>query len=74
MEGRLAEVAAKIDRSIKDAEADPGLDGARRGPIKAGSLLPPDKDNALDAIRSIQRLDKNNSYARGAVSILRNRC
>jgi hypothetical protein len=39
--------------------------------IKAGNLLPPDKENAFDAIRSIQRLDKDNSYVRGAISQLK---
>ncbi len=64
-EGRLADVAAKIDASIKDREKQI-QDWVQRAEaaIKAGSLLPPDKDNALDAIRSIQRLDKNNRYAR----------
>jgi tetratricopeptide (TPR) repeat protein len=72
IEGRLAEVAAKLDASIKDREKQI-RDWIERADaaIKAGSLLPPEKDNALDAIRSIQRLDKNNSYARGAVSILK---
>jgi tetratricopeptide (TPR) repeat protein len=71
-EGRLADVAAKIDASIKDREKQI-QDWVQRAEaaIKAGSLLPPDKDNALDAIRSIQRLDKNNRYARQAVSILK---
>jgi len=57
-EGRLADVAAKIDASIKDREKQI-QDWVQRAEaaIKAGSLLPPDKDNALDAIRSIQRLD-----------------
>ncbi len=72
VEGRLAEVAAKIDASIKDREKQI-QDWVERAEaaIKAGSLLPPDKDNALDAIRSIQRLDKNNRYARQAVSVLK---
>jgi len=39
--------------------------------MKAGSLLPPEKENAFDAIQSIQRLDKNNSYARQASSHLK---
>jgi tetratricopeptide (TPR) repeat protein len=62
---RIADVAAKLDVSVKDreqliqdwkAKADAAL--------KIGSLVPPDKESALDAIRSIQRLDKNNSYVR----------
>ena len=39
--------------------------------MKIGSLVPPDKDNALDAIGSIQRLDKTNSYARQAIAHLK---
>jgi tetratricopeptide (TPR) repeat protein len=72
VEARLADVAAKIDASIKDREKQI-RDWIERADaaIKAGSLFPPDKDNAFDAIRTIQRLDKNNSYARGAVSILK---
>ncbi len=72
VEGRLADVAAKIDASIKDREKQIS-DWIERADaaIKAGSLLPPEKDNALDAIQRIQRLDKNNAYARRAVSILK---
>jgi tetratricopeptide (TPR) repeat protein len=72
IEGRLGEIAAKLDASLKDREKQIH-DWTERADaaIKAGSLLPPDKDNAFDAIRSIQRLDKNNNYARGAVSILK---
>jgi tetratricopeptide (TPR) repeat protein len=72
IEGRLAEIAAKLDATLKDREKQirEWIERAEAA-IKAGNLLPPDKDNALDAIRSIQRLDKNNSYARGAVSILK---
>jgi tetratricopeptide (TPR) repeat protein len=66
---RLADVAAKLDASVKDREKliedwQAKADSA----MKAGSLVPPDKDNALDAIRNIQRLDKNNSYVREAVA------
>jgi tetratricopeptide (TPR) repeat protein len=69
---RLADVAAKLDASVKDrekliedwqAKADTAM--------KNGSLVPPDKDNALDAIRNIQRLDKNNSYVREAIAHLK---
>jgi tetratricopeptide (TPR) repeat protein len=69
---RLADVAAKLDASVKDreqliqdwkAKADAAL--------KIGSLVPPDKENALDAIRNIQRLDKNNSYVREAFAHLK---
>jgi tetratricopeptide (TPR) repeat protein len=69
---RLADVSAKIDASMKDRETQiqdwkTKADAA----MKAGSLVPPDKDNALDAIRSIQRLDRNNSYVREAIAHLK---
>jgi tetratricopeptide (TPR) repeat protein len=69
---RLADVAAKLDASVKDREKliedwTAKADSA----MKIGSLVPPDKDNALDAIRSIQRLDKSNSYVREAVAHLK---
>lgn len=69
---RLADVAAKLDASVKDREKQiqdwmTKADAA----LKVGSLLPPDKDNAYDAIRSIQRLDRNNSYAREATAHLK---
>ena len=72
IEGRLADVAAKLDESTKGREKQI-QDWKERAfaAIKAGSLLPPEKDNALDAIRSIQRLDKNNSDAREAISLLK---
>jgi tetratricopeptide (TPR) repeat protein len=72
VEGRLADVTAKLDASTKDREKQiqewtERADAA----IKTGSLLPPEKDNAFDAIRSIQRLDKNNSHAREAIALLK---
>jgi tetratricopeptide (TPR) repeat protein len=72
IEGRLADVAAKLDESTKGREKQI-RDWKERADsaMKAGSLVPPEKDNALDAIRSIQRLDKANSYAREAISLLK---
>jgi tetratricopeptide (TPR) repeat protein len=69
---RLADVAAKLDASVKDREKliedwKTKADAA----LKIGSLVPPDKDNALDAIRNIQRLDKNNGYVREALAHLK---
>jgi tetratricopeptide (TPR) repeat protein len=65
---RLTDIAAKIDASVKDREKqiDEWKTKAETA-MKAGSLLPPDKDNALDALRNIQRLDRKNIYARGAM-------
>jgi tetratricopeptide (TPR) repeat protein len=69
---RLADIAAKIDASMKDrdkqiAEWTAKADAA----MKSGSLVPPEKDNALDALRNIQRLDKRNAYAQHALTQLR---
>jgi tetratricopeptide (TPR) repeat protein len=69
---RLADLAAKIDASMKDrdkqiAEWTAKADAA----IKAGVLVPPEKDNALDALRNIQRLDKKNVYADHALTQLK---
>lgn len=69
---RLGDIAAKLDASMKDREQQIQDWQARAdAAMKVGSLMPPDKDNALDAIRSIQRLDKNNAYAREAISRLK---
>jgi tetratricopeptide (TPR) repeat protein len=68
----LADVAKNLDASVKDREKQIGDWRAKaEAALKAGSLLPPEKENALDAIRSIQRLDKNNSYVREAFSRLK---
>jgi tetratricopeptide (TPR) repeat protein len=65
---RLADLTAKIDASIKDREKQiDDWKAKAEAAIKAGSLFPPDKDNALDALRNIQRLDRKNVYARGAM-------
>ncbi len=69
---RLADVAAKLDASVKDREKQIQDWRAKAdAAMKVGSLVPPDKDNALDAIRSIQRLDKDNGYAREAIAHLK---
>jgi tetratricopeptide (TPR) repeat protein len=69
---RLADVTAKIDASMKNRDAQiQDWKSKADAAMKVGSLVPPDKDNALDAIRSIQRLDKNNSYIRQAISHLK---
>jgi tetratricopeptide (TPR) repeat protein len=69
---RLADVAAKLDASVKDREKQiQDWQAKAEAAMKVGSLVAPDKDNALDAIRSIQRLDKNNSYAREAIAHLK---
>jgi tetratricopeptide (TPR) repeat protein len=65
---RLTDIAAKIDASVKDrdqqiAEWKTKAETA----FNAGNLLPPAKDNALDAIRTVQRLDRKSDYARKAL-------
>ncbi len=69
---RLADIAEKLDASAKNRQKQiedwkVKADAA----LKTGSLVPPDKENALDAIRAIQRLDKNNSYAREGLARLK---
>jgi tetratricopeptide (TPR) repeat protein len=69
---RLADIAAKIDASTKDREAQVADWQAKaEAATKAGSLVPPEKDNALDALRNILRLDKKNAYARDALNRVR---
>ncbi len=65
---RLTDIAAKIDASIKNRDqqiADWKVKA--EAALNAGNLLPPAKDSALDAIRTIQRLDRRNDYARKAL-------
>jgi tetratricopeptide (TPR) repeat protein len=62
---RLADLSSKIDASIKDREKQIADWKAKaEAALKAGALVPPEKDNVLDALNSIQRLDKKNEYAR----------
>ncbi len=75
---RLTDIAAKIDESLKDREAQIAEWKAKaEAALSSGNLLPPAKDNALDAIRTIQRLDRKNEYPRRALvqlkEILQNR-
>ncbi|MDR0311296.1 MAG: tetratricopeptide repeat protein [Acidobacteriota bacterium] len=72
IEAILEDVSDRIAASAKDREELIENWRARaEAAMKVGSLTPPDKDNALDAIRNIQRIDKNNAYARSALSRLR---
>ena len=69
---RLSDISAKIDASMKDRDAQiADWQGKAEAAMKSGALLPPDKDNALDALRNILRLDKRNAYARDALNLLR---
>jgi tetratricopeptide (TPR) repeat protein len=69
---RLADISAKIDASMKDRDAQiADWQGKAEAAIKSGALLPPDKDNALDALRNILRLDKKNAYARDTLNRVR---
>jgi tetratricopeptide (TPR) repeat protein len=65
---RLTDIAAKIDESLKDREAQIAEWKTRaEAALNSGNLLPPAKDNALDAIRTIQRLDRKSEYPRRAL-------
>jgi tetratricopeptide (TPR) repeat protein len=69
---RLADIAAKIDASMKDRDAQiADWQGKAEAAMKSGALLPPEKDNALDALRNILRLDKKSAYARDTLNQLR---
>ncbi len=69
---RLADIAAKLDASVKDREKQiQDWQAKAESAMKIGSLLPPDKENALEAIQRIQRLDKTNNYARQAIAHLK---
>jgi tetratricopeptide (TPR) repeat protein len=69
---RLGDIGQKIDESVKDRERSVQEWTAKvEAAFKADSLVPPENDNALDAIRSIQRLDKRNAFARDAMARLR---
>jgi tetratricopeptide (TPR) repeat protein len=69
IEERLGDIAAKIDASVKGRETQiQDLKTKAEAAIKSGNLLPPDKDNALDAVRSIQRLDKDSIYVRETIA------
>ena len=69
---RLTDISAKLDASIQDREKQiEDWRGRAEAAMKSGVLLPPEKDNAWDALRSILRLDKKNVFALGAVSHLR---
>ena len=62
LEERLTDLAERISVSEQDrAKQIQDLQARAEAAMKVGSLTPPDKDNALDVIRNIQRLDKNNA-------------
>jgi tetratricopeptide (TPR) repeat protein len=66
---RLADIAAKIDASVKDREKQiEDWKTKAEAALKAGSLVPPEKDNALEALKNIQRLDKKSDYARTSIA------
>ncbi|MCL2878482.1 MAG: tetratricopeptide repeat protein [Acidobacteria bacterium] len=71
---RLADIASKHAASAKDREALIESWRVRaEAAMKVGSLTPPDKDNALDAVRNIENIDKNNAYARQTRARIRER-
>ena len=71
-ENRLIDIANRIDESIKDREKQvEDWKNRAEAAIEAGRLLPPDKDNALDAVRNIQRLDPSDTYVRETIARLK---
>jgi tetratricopeptide (TPR) repeat protein len=62
---RLADLSEKIEAGTKDRQKqiDDWKEKAEAA-FKAGTLVPPEKENALDCMRNILRLDKKNAYAR----------
>lgn len=69
---RLSDLAGKIDASMKDRDKQIADWTAKaEAAMKSGSLVPPEKDNALDALQNIQRLDRKNVYARSAEARLK---
>ncbi len=69
---RLIDISDKINASIKDREKQiEYLKAKAEAALNSGNLLPPDKDNALDAILNIQRLDKKNIYAQESLSLIK---
>lgn len=61
---KIADIAAKIDASIKDREKQIADWTARaEAALKFGALVPPEKDNAFEALQNIRRLDRNNAFA-----------
>ncbi|MBN2319714.1 MAG: PEGA domain-containing protein [Acidobacteria bacterium] len=73
-ESRLTDIANRIDESIKDREKQIEDWKIRaEAAIKAERLLPPENDNALDAVQNIQRLDASNIYVRETIARLKDR-
>ncbi len=69
---RLTDIAARIDASLKDREKQISEWTAKaEAAVKAGNLVPPEKENALDALRNIERLDRKNTYAKDALARLK---
>ena len=65
---RLTDISAKIDASVKDREQQiTEWKSKSEAALNSGTLLPPARDNALDAIRTVQRLDRKNDWARRAL-------
>ena len=65
---RLADLSGKIEAGIKDRQKQiDGLKEKAEAAFKAGMLVPPEKDNALDCMRNILRLDKKDAYARSGM-------
>jgi len=71
IDDRLLDIGAKIGQNEAARQRQIGDWKVKaENAMKAGSLLPPAKGNALEALRSIQRLDRRNVYARDSMQQL----
>lgn len=71
-ENRLADISVRIEETLKDREKQIADWKIRaEAAITADRLLPPEKDNALDALKNIQRLDASNIYVRETIARLK---
>jgi len=69
---RMEEIAAGIEAVARNREdLIKNWQAQAEAAIKAGRLTPPDNDNAFDAVQNIQRLEKNNAYARETFARIR---
>jgi len=65
---RLGDLATKIDASLKDRDQQVAEWTAKaEAALASGNLIPPDKDNAVEALRNILRLDRRNAFARNGM-------
>lgn len=62
---RLDEIAKKIEETKRDREKQVAeLAGKIKQSLQTGALIPPEPDNALDNITSLQRINPKDAFAR----------